>query len=221
MSNEYKDWLADTMCENALALASLHHKGQTRKYTGEPYIEHPKLVANIIRDYMEGCDDIPLFAFDPMDYTVIRCAALLHDTIEDTDATYEEIQKVFGKSICDLVYWLTDDLKPEDGDREFRKQKYLEKILEAPYDAKCLKIADILANIRNLADVVPNEDKDFAIKYVSEKEEILNALKLLKERKKRDKRYYWYKIFERMLRDLEIELKETKNKLTKVIQKEE
>ena len=58
MSNEYKDWLADTMIQSALAIASLYHRNQKRKYTGEPYIEHPKLVAKIITDYMEACDDI-------------------------------------------------------------------------------------------------------------------------------------------------------------------
>jgi len=213
MSNEYKDWLADTMIQSALAIASLYHRNQKRKYTGEPYIEHPKLVAKIITDYMEACDDIPLFAFDPMDYSVIQSAALLHDTIEDTNATYEEIQKVFGKSVCDLVYFLTDDLTPKDGNRKLRKEKYLEKLLDSPYEAKCLKIADVLANVRNLAEVVPAEDKGFAIKYVGEKQQMVEAFKTLKERKKRDKRYYWYKIFSKMLNDLEIELKEVRNKL--------
>ncbi len=213
MSNECKDWLADTMIQSALAIASLYHRNQKRKYTGEPYIEHPKLVAKIITDYMEACDDIPLFAFDPMDYSVIQSAALLHDTIEDTNATYEEIQKVFGKSVCDLVYFLTDDLTPKDGNRKLRKEKYLEKLLDSPYEAKCLKIADVLANVRNLAEVVPAEDKGFAIKYVGEKQQMVEAFKTLKERKKRDKRYYWYKIFSKMLNDLEIELKEVRNKL--------
>lgn len=213
MSNECKDWLADTMIQSALAMASLYHRNQKRKYTGEPYIEHPKLVAKIITDYMEACDDIPLFAFDPMDYSVIQSAALLHDTIEDTNATYEEIQKVFGKSVCDLVYFLTDDLTPKDGNRKLRKEKYLEKLLDSPYEAKCLKIADVLANVRNLAEVIPAEDKGFAIKYVGEKQQMVEAFKTLKERKKRDKRYYWYKIFSKMLNDLEIELKEVRNKL--------
>ena len=213
MSNECKDWLADTMVQSALAMASLYHRNQKRKYTGEPYIEHPKLVAKIITDYMEACDDIPLFAFDPMDYSVIQSAALLHDTIEDTNATYEEIQKVFGKSVCDLVYFLTDDLTPKDGNRKLRKEKYLEKLLDSPYEAKCLKIADVLANVRNLAEVIPAEDKGFAIKYVGEKQQMVEAFKTLKERKKRDKRYYWYKIFSKMLNDLEIELKEVRNKL--------
>ena len=213
MSNECKDWLADTMIQSALAMASLYHRNQKRKYTGEPYIEHPKLVAKIITDYMEACDDIPLFAFDPMDYSVIQSAALLHDTIEDTNATYEEIQKVFGKSVCDLVYFLTDDLTPKDGNRKLRKEKYLEKLLDSPYEAKCLKIADVLANVRNLAEVVPAEDRGFAIKYVGEKQQMVEAFKTLKERKKRDKRYYWYKIFSKMLNDLEIELKEVRNKL--------
>ena len=213
MSNECKDWLADTMIQSALAIASLYHRNQKRKYTGEPYIEHPKLVAKIITDYMEACDDIPLFAFDPMDYSVIQSAALLHDTIEDTNATYEEIQKVFGKSVCDLVYFLTDDLTPKDGNRKLRKEKYLEKLLDSPYEAKCLKIADVLANVRNLAEVVPAEDKGFAIKYVGEKQQMVEAFKTLQERKKRDKRYYWYKIFSKMLNDLEIELKEVRNKL--------
>lgn len=213
MSNEYKDWLADTMVQSALAIASLYHRNQKRKYTGEPYIEHPKLVSKIITDYMEACDDIPLFAFDPMDYSIIQSAALLHDTIEDTNATYEEIQKVFGKSVCDLLYFLTDDLTPKDGNRKLRKEKYLEKLLDSPYEAKCLKIADVLANVRNLAEVVPAEDKGFAIKYVGEKQQMVEAFKTLKERKKRDKRYYWYKIFSKMLSDLEIELKEVHNKL--------
>lgn len=213
MSNECKDWLADTMIQSALAMASLYHRNQKRKYTGEPYIEHPKLVAKIITDYMEACDDIPLFAFDPMDYSVIQSAALLHDTIEDTNATYEEIQKVFGKSVCDLVYFLTDDLTPKDGNRKLRKEKYLDKLLDSPYEAKCLKIADVLANVRNLAEVIPAEDKGFAIKYVGEKQQMVEAFKTLKECKKRDKRYYWYKIFSKMLNDLEIELKEVRNKL--------
>lgn len=213
MSNEYKDWLADTMVQSALAMASLYHRDQKRKYTDEPYIEHPKLVAKIIHGYMESCDDIPLFAFDPMDYSVMQSAALLHDTIEDTKATYEEIQKVFGKTVCDLVYYLTDDLTPKDGNRKFRKEKYLEKLLESPYEAKCLKIADVLANIRNFAKVVPDKDLDFAMKYVSEKEQMVDAFEKLKERKKRDKRYYWYKIFSKMLNDLKIELKEVHNQL--------
>ena len=54
---------------------------------------------------------------------------------------------------------------------------------------------------------------DFAFKYVGEKEDLVKELKSLKERKKNDKRYYWYKIFSRMLNDLEIELKETRNQL--------
>ena len=54
---------------------------------------------------------------------------------------------------------------------------------------------------------------DFAFKYVGEKEDLVKELKRLKERKKNDKRYYWYKIFSRMLNDLEIELKETRNQL--------
>lgn len=213
MSNEYKDFLADSMIENALAMASIYHRDQKRKYTNEPYIEHPKLVSKIIVDYMISCDDIPLFAFDPMEYAVIRSAALLHDTIEDTNATYEELQKVFGKTVCDLVYWLTDDSTPADGNRKFRKEKYLEKLLQSPYEAKCLKIADVLANIRNLAKVVPDKDLDFAMKYVSEKEQMINAFEKLKEQKKNDKRYYWYKIFSKMLNDLKIELKEVHNQL--------
>ena len=120
---------------------------------------------------------------------------------------------MFGKSVCDLVYFLTDDLTPKDGNRKLRKEKYLEKLLDSPYEAKCLKIADVLANVRNLAEVVPAEDKGFAIKYVGEKQQMVEAFKTLKERKKRDKRYYWYKIFSKMLNDLEIELKEVRNKL--------
>lgn len=216
MSNEYLDYKADTMCENALFFASIMHQGQKRKYTGEPYIEHPKAVARIINDYMTNFDDIPLFAFSPLDFARMKSAAYLHDVVEDTKATYNQIEKICDKETKQLVYYVTDESNPKDGNRKERKQKYLQKILESPYDAKCLKIADILSNLRTLAKVGKEYDKDFAIMYLKEKEEIAVNLIQLKERKRSDKKYYWYKIFARMLNDLIIELKDVRKKLESI-----
>lgn len=213
MSNEYNDWRADTLRENALFFAILAHKGQKRKYTEEPYIEHPKLVAKIISDYMLSFDDIPLFAFDTLEVAIMRSAAYLHDTVEDTNTTYSQIEKICNKEVRQLVQFVTDDTTKKDGNRKARKQKYLQKIIDAPYNAKCLKLADILANIRNLAKIGKQYDRSFALMYLVEKEETVHQLKNLKERKRADKKYYWYKVFDRMLNDLEIELKEIRNQL--------
>ena len=85
------------------------HMGQVRKYTGEPYIVHPSAVAELLRlNYKDTTEEMYM-------------AALLHDTVEDTEATHEEIEKFFGKEVSDLVRGLTDISKPEDGNRATRK----------------------------------------------------------------------------------------------------
>mgnify|MGYP002513074007 CR=1 FL=1 len=84
-----------SMIEKAYRIASEAHKDQVRK-SGEPYIIHPVAVAKIVLDY-------------GMDYQSVA-AAMLHDTVEDTDLTLEEVKKEFGNEIAALV----DGMKPEE-----------------------------------------------------------------------------------------------------------
>jgi (p)ppGpp synthase/HD superfamily hydrolase len=127
--------------ERALKFATIKHLGQPRKFTGEPYIEHPKRVAAIVRE-LDGV---------VTDYVV---AALLHDTIEDTDTTYEEILSEFNTNVATLVYNLTRQ-------KGLAKEKYYAKFSGCDRWTCVLKLADRLDNVRDLS----RADEDFRNYY--------------------------------------------------------
>lgn len=83
------------MIDQAIRYAALVHKGQIRKGSGQPYIFHPLEVLHLV-SLMTLDDDI-------------LCAAVLHDAIEDTDATYEDIRREFGEHVAKLVSYETED----------------------------------------------------------------------------------------------------------------
>lgn len=150
--------LIDWACE----FAEFAHKGQKRKYTGEPYINHPVEVAQIVATVT---DDVNMI-----------CAALLHDVIEDTWVTLEQLssQKLgFGKPVAELVFWLTDISNPEDGNRKKRKEIDRLHISAAPVDAKTIKLADLISNSKSIVE----HDPDFAKVYMEEKKLLLEVLK--------------------------------------------
>ena len=78
-----------------------------RKYTGEPYITHPAAVVELVRSVPHT--------------EAMLCAAWLHDTVEDTPATLDDIRAVFGDEVAVLVEMLTDVSRPEDGVRAERR----------------------------------------------------------------------------------------------------
>ena len=80
------------MVKKAYVFAATSHEGQTRR-SGEPYIMHPLAVADLIADLR--LDDRSI------------CAALLHDTVEDTTATYEDLEVLFSREVADLVDGVT------------------------------------------------------------------------------------------------------------------
>ena len=144
----------------ALYLADAAHRGQVRKYTNEPYILHPMEVASIL--IRHGIAD---------DTTL--CAALLHDTTEDTDLTYDAIGRELGTEVIKLVYWLsTDNVPKSQGSRRVRKMLAAEHISRSPLRAKAVKLADIL---HNTADIHRN-DPEFARTYLSEKLDMVHAI---------------------------------------------
>ena len=108
------------------------HMGQVRKYTGEPYIVHPSAVAELLRlNYKDTTEEMYM-------------AALLHDTVEDTEATHEEIEKFFGKEVSDLVRGLTDISKPEDGNRATRKAIDRDHIGQGSKEVQTIKVFDLI-----------------------------------------------------------------------------
>lgn len=167
MSNEYKDWFHDKVFEYAFD----KHKDQVRKYTNEPYINHPINVAKWMGLMAEKLTlGVKYISLDTI--YKLQEVAYLHDTVEDTDATFEEIEKEFGPYFKEMVYWLTNVSKPEDGNRKVRKQIDAEHICQAPLDAIIVKLADIYDNCKDIVD----NDPAFAKKYLEEKHTLLKML---------------------------------------------
>ena len=133
--------LADVV--KAADFAARKHKDQRRKAADQiPYINHPIGVAHSLMS--EGGIDDP----------VVIQAALLHDTVEDTDTTLDEIEEHFGKSVRDVVKEVTDDKNLPKAERK-RLQ-----IVNAPHkspQAKLVKLADKLYNLRDLQRLPPDD----------------------------------------------------------------
>ncbi len=133
--------------ERAVAYAKTKHDGQTRS-SGEPYYTHPVEVASILADMK-------------MDIGTI-VTAVLHDTIEDTDATYEDLQKTFGKEVADLVDGVSKLTRIESKTREGKQAENFRKLLMAmSEDIRVLlvKLADRLHNMRTLGGIEKPEKR--------------------------------------------------------------
>jgi len=125
----------------ALAFAAHKHRDQRRKdVESSPYINHPIALANIL------CNEGHI-----TDISVI-CAALLHDTVEDTDTTPEELERKFGEEIRDIVMDVTDD---KTLDKAARKQYQIEHAAHISDQAKRVKLADKISNLRDVASSPP------------------------------------------------------------------
>ena len=141
------------------SFAASKHNGQLRKYTAEPYIVHPRAVKALVSQ---------------VDHTEeMLIAALLHDTVEDTDTTLSEIEANFGKEVVELVYWLTDVSQPNDGNRAIRKALDRAHISKAPPAAKTVKLADLIDNSYSIF----KHDANFGKVYFKEKKLLLEVLK--------------------------------------------
>ena len=127
---------------DALDFAAEKHKGQRREDAGaSPYINHPIAVARLLA-VIGGvtCEDIIL-------------AAVLHDTIEDTSATPEELLERFGEAVTAIVLEVTDDKKLDKADR---KRLQIEHAPQISPGARQVKIADKTANLTDLAADPPD-----------------------------------------------------------------
>lgn len=151
----------ELITNKALEFAREKHKGQIRKNnTPIEYITHPINVANLVKKYANNAVNID----------DLVSSAYLHDTLEDTNTTYEELICNFGNIISNLVKELTnnDVLKKEMG-----KTKYLSmKMANMSEDALIIKLCDRLDNVSSLYDT----NKAFIDKYLRETISILNYI---------------------------------------------
>ena len=160
------------LIQHAQSLAKIAHAGQVRKYTGEPYINHCKAVAQLVTDAMGEADPDPVVV------------AWLHDTVEDTAVTYADIRIQFGHDIAEHVSFLTDCDKSQ-GNRAARKAFDRGRLSQASSLVHSVKCADLIDN----TSTIVKHDPKFAQVYLREKELLLPVLKSanihLKEKAKR------------------------------------
>ncbi|HEV2270197.1 MAG TPA: HD domain-containing protein [Steroidobacteraceae bacterium] len=126
---------------SAAAFAAEKHRNQRRKGAdASPYINHPIALANVLANEA-GVTDIVTIA-----------AALLHDTIEDTDATAEELNSLFGGQIAAIVLEVTDDKSLPKAER---KRLQIEHAPHLSRQAKLVKLADKICNLRDIRRTPP------------------------------------------------------------------
>jgi GTP pyrophosphokinase len=143
----YNPELNPKVVEDAIAYAKKMHEGQTRS-SGEPYYTHPVEVAGILAEMKMDVGSI--------------ITAILHDTIEDTPATYEEIKSKFGKEVADLVDGVSKLTRIESKTTEGKQAENFRKLLLAmSEDIRVLlvKLADRLHNMRTISGISKPEKR--------------------------------------------------------------
>jgi (p)ppGpp synthase/HD superfamily hydrolase len=145
----------------AMRFAEEAHRGVTRRYTGEPYVTHPFNVAMLV-------------STATADEEVVA-AALLHDVLEDTAVSLDEITAAFGPRVAALVVEVTDVYTAKrhpDLNRVSRKALERERLATVSNEAKTIKLADLVDNTGSIMTHDPN----FGRVYLKEKELLLEAL---------------------------------------------
>ena len=148
----------------ALAFAAHKHRDQRRKDAdASPYINHPIALADVLVN--EG---------HVTDFEVL-CAALLHDTVEDTATTHEELVDAFGSRIARIVAEVTDDKRLPKAER---KRLQIEHAPTLSPEAKLVKLADKICNLRDVAENPPASwDLARRQEYFDWAREVVNGLR--------------------------------------------
>ncbi len=147
----------------AMDFSARRHSDQRRKGEAEvPYVNHPVRVAWY------------LVAIAGITDEKVLCAALLHDTIEDTSTTEAELRHEFGDTVTDLVLELTDD---KSLPKEERKRLQIEHAPDVSEDAAQIKLADKLSNVEDIGRAPPrNWTRERRIEYLDWTEQVVDRL---------------------------------------------
>jgi len=147
--------IRDRILERALIFAQKKHNNKFRKYTGEPYISHMYEVAGILSCVTNN--------------EICLAAGYLHDVIEDTNTSADELSNVFCSDIAEIVLSLSNLYV---GTRGERHRLYVYQLESASQIAQTVKVADIISNTKSIA----KNDAKFSNIYLPECENILNHL---------------------------------------------
>ena len=140
----------------AVEFAVRYHGDQTRP-TGAPYAEH---LLEALEVLVRGAG-----VTDPE----ILQAAVLHDVVEDTPCTVDDVRRAFGDRVAELVGWVTKPESGEGADRKAVKEAYLSRLQDAPDDAVLVKLADRVSNVQTLRNLrLPKQRQYYAetVRYI-------------------------------------------------------
>ena len=151
------------MILKATEFAANKHKGQYRKGNlNTPYINHPIKVAYVLERI--GVTDVEVLA-----------AALLHDVVEDTDATHSDIQNVFNKKVADIVLEVSDDKEKPKAER---KASQINNAPNLSYEAKLIRIADKICNVQDVCGQdSPDWDYERKFEYIEWAKSVVDQIK--------------------------------------------
>ena len=149
------------LLDRAIVFAVQAHAGTERRGKGFPYIVHP----------MEAMEIVATMTPDQE----LLAAAALHDTVEDTDVTIEQIRAEFGDRVASLVAAESDEVVEgvsEEDSWHARKQTAIDRLARAPHDAKMVALGDKLSNMRAIArDYAVQGDKLWSLFHTSDPKE--------------------------------------------------
>jgi len=134
----------NTLYDKALTFAEKHHSGQMRDDGATPYIEHPKKVAKILREVAGVTDES------------ILSAGLLHDMIEDSEVSYDDLEKAFGVRIAGLVAELTNDKRLP---KQLSREDLIRRLPGMSQEAALIKLADIYSNAQDMGSADWTEER--------------------------------------------------------------
>jgi len=154
---DFKEFVVgEELVFKAKEFATKKHEGQKRKFNGKPYITHPQAVADLVKKFGGNHE--------------MQAAAFLHDTLEDTDTTEEELRQEFGDVVTDYVMELTN---PPISDKSQKGKILVDKMNKMSAGALFIKLVDRLNNVSDFNTAPPS----FVEKYKPETEFILDNLK--------------------------------------------
>ncbi len=176
------------MIRKALEYAAVYHKEGVRKGSNVPYIVHPFEVALILQE--NGMEE------------KIIVAGLLHDTLEDTELTAEQLKEEFGEDILQLVLGASEVLEGrEETLWEERKKHTIEYLKTAPIDVKYIVCADKLSNIRSMLADHEKKGEKFWDKFMNSDKKIGGSE--YSREYKREKQKWYYESLVKNLQELE------------------
>jgi len=156
---ELRHLLPPSTCDAVAAAVefALSCHGDQRRPTGAPYAEH---LLEAVEVLVRGAG-----VTDPG----VLCAAVLHDVVEDTPCTVEDVRAAFGDRVAGMVAWVTKPETADGADRKAAKEAYLKSLAGAPDDAILVKLADRASNVQTLRNLAPQKQREYyaqTVRYI-------------------------------------------------------